>query len=62
MIFLGTPQLCGGVDILFFFKVSFEKHPNKHPKENESLGLPGNEILEKVKLFYRQKGGGSFSI
>ena len=34
----------------------------KHPKENESLGLPGNEILEKVKLFYRQKGGGSFSI
>ena len=28
MIFLGTPQLCGGVDILFFFKVSFEKHPN----------------------------------
>ena len=30
MIFLGTPQLCGGVDILFFFKVSFEKHPNIH--------------------------------
>ena len=30
MIFLGTPQLCGGVDILFFFKVSFEKHPSVH--------------------------------
>ena len=30
MIFLGTPQLCGGVDILFFFKVSFEKHPTMH--------------------------------
>ena len=28
IIFLGTPQLCGGVDILFFFKVSFENHPN----------------------------------
>ena len=28
MIFLGTPQLCGGVYILFFFKVSFEKHPS----------------------------------
>ena len=30
MIFLGTPQLCGGVDILFFFKVSFEKHPSEY--------------------------------
>ena len=30
MIFLGTQKLCGGVDILFFFKVSFEKHPNGH--------------------------------
>ena len=30
MIFLGTPQLCGGVYILFVFKVSFEKHPNHH--------------------------------
>ena len=28
MIFLGTPQLCGGVYILFFCKVSFQKHPS----------------------------------
>ena len=30
MIFLGAPQLCGGVYILFFCKVSFEKNPNVH--------------------------------
>ena len=30
MIFLGTPQLRGGVNIFFFYKVSFEKHPNVH--------------------------------
>ena len=30
MIFLGTPQLRGGVNIFFFYKVSFEKHPNAH--------------------------------
>ena len=30
MIFLGTHQLCGGVYIFFFCKVSFEKHPNAH--------------------------------
>ena len=30
MIFLGTPQLCGGVYISFVYKVSFEKHPNDH--------------------------------
>ena len=28
MIFLGTPQLRGGVNIFFFYKVSFEKHPS----------------------------------
>ena len=28
MIFLGTQKLCGGLYILFFFKVFFEKHPN----------------------------------
>ena len=27
MIHLGTPQLRGGVNIFFFYKVSFEKHP-----------------------------------
>ena len=30
MIFLGTPQLCGGVYILFVCKVSFQKHPSLH--------------------------------
>ena len=30
MIFLGTPQLRGGVNIFFFYKVSFEKHPSAH--------------------------------
>ena len=30
MIFLGTPQLRGGVNIFFFYKVSFEKHPSVH--------------------------------
>ena len=28
MNFLGTPQLRAGVNVLFFFKVSFLKHPN----------------------------------
>ena len=31
MIILGTHQLRGGVNIFFFYKVSFEKHPNIHP-------------------------------
>ena len=30
MIFLSTPQLRGGVNIFFFYKVSFEKHPSAH--------------------------------
>ena len=30
MTFLGTHQLRGGVYIYFFYKVSFEKHPNVH--------------------------------
>ena len=30
MIFLGTPQLRGGVNIFFFYKVSLEKHPSVH--------------------------------
>ena len=28
MIFLGTQKLRAGLGFLFFFKVSFEKHPN----------------------------------
>ena len=31
MNFLGTPQLRAGVNVSFFFKVSFLKHPNGHP-------------------------------
>ena len=27
---LGPPQLCTGLGFLFSFKVSFEKHPNRH--------------------------------
>ena len=30
MIFLGTPQLRGGVHIIFFYKVSFAKHSSAH--------------------------------
>ena len=37
MIFLGTPQLCGGVYILFFCKVSFQKHPNAHTNQMQQL-------------------------
>ena len=29
MIILGTHQLRGGVNIFFFYKVSFEKHPSE---------------------------------
>ena len=29
MIILGTHQLRGGVNIFFFYKVSFEKHPRR---------------------------------
>ena len=42
MIFLGTQKLCGGLYILFFFKVSFEKHPKElvfRKLVNESLGI-----------------------
>ena len=28
IFFLGAPQLRAGVGFLFFYKVSFEKHPN----------------------------------
>ena len=38
MIFLGTPQLCGGVYILFFCKVSFQKHPNVYTPEGYVRG------------------------
>ena len=41
MIFLGTPKLCGGVDI-FFFKVSFEKHPSVHTCPPHESILKGN--------------------
>ena len=30
IFFLGAPQLRAGVGFLFFFKVSFEKHPSPH--------------------------------
>ena len=51
MIFLGTPQLCGGVDILFFFKVSFEKHPNNHTKTMIPwLSGKGDSYSEKFEI------------
>ena len=31
MLFLGAPQLRTGLGFLFFFKVSFMKHPNVDP-------------------------------
>ena len=30
IFFLGAPQLRAGVGFLFFYKVSFEKHPTQH--------------------------------
>ena len=33
MNFLGTPQLRAGVDVLFFFKVSHVKHPNRQSSD-----------------------------
>ena len=33
---LGAPQLGTGLGFLFFFKVSFEKHPNVHLRRHES--------------------------
>ena len=33
IFFLGAPQLRTGLGFLFFFKVSFMKHPNVHPLE-----------------------------
>ena len=30
IFFLGAPQLRAGVGFSFFYKVSFEKHPNQH--------------------------------
>ena len=48
MIFLGTQKLCGGVYILFFFKVSFEKHPNVYT--NTRTQIP----LDTYKQVYHQ--------
>ena len=31
IFFLGAPQLRAGVGFLFFYKMSFEKHPNQQP-------------------------------
>ena len=33
IFFLGTPQLRTGFRFLFFFKVSFMKHPIGHPRK-----------------------------
>ena len=49
MIILGTHQLCGGVNIFFFYKVSFEKHPSVHSpvvaREDVSPVLVGENLL-----------------
>ena len=37
MLFLGAPQLRTGLGFLFFFKVSFMKHPNGHQPGDEEL-------------------------
>ena len=57
MIFLGTSQLRGGVNIFFLYKVSFEKHPSEQgehlgPTEQEGDGDDeiGDEALEIVAL------------
>ena len=50
MIFLGTPQLRGGVNIFFFYKVSFEKHPNVHtPEPEETVVDTDNCQLERQR-------------
>ena len=46
MIILGTHQLCGGVNIFFFYKVSFEKHPTEHLPSAVSQSSAGS-LLEK---------------
>ena len=45
MIYIGTPQLHGGVYVYFFYKVSFMKHPNVQlrnifPCFSNFLGIP----------------------
>ena len=48
MNFLGTPQLRAGVDVSFFFKVSFLKHPNVHTFSYFDLGRE-NENRETLQ-------------
>ena len=50
MIFLGTPQLRGGVNILFFFKVSFEKHPNVQ------FHTMGHNSITDLGVLYQSQG------
>ena len=57
MIFLGTPQLRGGVNISFFYKVSFEKHPNGHEKRKEIC-----PALAKCNLYQVENGKGVFCL
>ena len=53
MIFLGTHQLRGGVYVLFFFKVSFEKHSNAHTAYKRAAFVPAayTIIVSNVKFY-----------
>ena len=52
MNFLGTPQLRAGVNVLFFFKVSFLKHPIMHTPSCHcsvpQFGLATLRVLFKI--------------
>ena len=60
MIILGTHQLRGGVNIFFFYKVSFEKHPNEHgcrqdqPLRSDSPAHqpPPRHLIQPAVRFY----------
>ena len=55
MNFLGTPQLRAGVNVLFFFKVSFLKHPTVHTLQKYIIyGVYSSpKIVDIYRLYIR---------
>ena len=48
MIFLGTQKLRAGLGFLFFFKVSFEKHPNGRESKQHKIALKPHKRARKA--------------
>ena len=47
----GPPQSRTGLGFLFFFKVSFEKHPNGHDSDERNEEITTQPSVETIFLF-----------